>query len=59
MILGAGMPPLKTLYIWKALNSASHKREYGLVLPTMYHTVQDSTGSGRMNESVFSLETPY
>ena len=53
MPLGAGMPPWNTWIFWKALNSASHKREYGLVLPKMYHTVQDSTGSGRMNESVF------
>ena len=53
MLLGAGMPPKNTSIFWKALDSASHKREYGLVLPTMYHTVQDSTGSGRMNESVF------
>ena len=58
MPLGAGMPPLKTLYIWKALDSAFQGIDFGWVLQTMYRTVQHSTASSRMTNSVFSSAIP-
>ena len=51
--------PLNILKYFEKPSIAHLIREYGLVLPTIYHTVQDSTGSGGMNESVFSVATPY
>ena len=49
------MPPLNTSKFLKAQPYASHGREFDLALPTMYHTVPDSTDSSRMRNLVISV----
>ena len=53
------MFPSKYLNILKSPYYAYNGREFDLVFPTMHCTVQDSKGSGRINNSVISLATPY
>ena len=59
MPLGGGMFPSKYLNILKSPYYAYNGREFDLVFPTMHCTVQDSKGSGRINNSVIILATPY